>query len=74
MHQTTVLATGEITQSDSLKVELVRPSDTPAVIMIRWPTMPTVTDPRQFSAVASAAMRILANAVTKLAGIRAFGL
>jgi len=45
----------------------------PAVIVIRWPGQPTISDPRQFSATASAAMRILANAVTRLAGMRASG-
>jgi hypothetical protein len=32
---------------------------------------PTSTDPHEFTAVANAAMRIMANAVTKLAAIRA---
>jgi hypothetical protein len=73
MGQITVLASGEINQSDNLKVELVRPSDMPAVIVIRWPGQPTISDPGQLSATASAAMRILANAVTRLAGMRASG-
>jgi hypothetical protein len=32
---------------------------------------PTSTDPRKFTAVANAAMRVMANAVPKLAAIRA---
>ena len=71
MGQATVLASGEINQSDVLEVELVRPLDMPAVIVIRWPGQPTISDPKTFPATASAAMRILANAVTRLAGMRA---
>ena len=73
MGQATVLASGEINQSDVLEVKLVRPSDMPAVIVIRWPGQPTISDPTTFPATASAAMRILANAVTRLAGMRASG-
>jgi len=74
MSKTIELASGQITRTDALTIELVKPTDMPAVIMIRWPVQPTISDPRQFSATASAAMRILANAVTRLAGMRASGL
>ena len=43
----------------------------PAVVMIRWPQQPTITDPRKFTEIASAAMRILAHAVTRLNQIKA---
>ena len=65
------LASGKITRTDSLTVELVKPIDMPAVVMIRWPRQPSIADPRQFTATANAAMRILATATTKLAAIRA---
>jgi hypothetical protein len=66
-----VLASGQLSCTDSLSVELIRPSDLPAVIMIRWPGQPTITDPRKFGEAASAAMRVLASATTKLAALRA---
>jgi hypothetical protein len=65
------LASGQITPADRLTVELVKPTDMPAIVRIRWPQMPSITNPRQFTAVANAAMRILATATTKLAAIRA---
>ena len=70
MSQTTVLAAGEITQSDSLSVELVQPSETPPVILLRWPTQPTITDPYRFPAVINRVMSVLAAAAGKLATIR----
>jgi len=43
----------------------------PPAVLIRWPQMRSITDPRKFTAVANAAMRVLAQAVTKLASIKA---
>ena len=39
-----VLATGQITRSDQLVIELVRAIEAPAIILIGWPSAPTVTD------------------------------
>jgi hypothetical protein len=39
--------------------------------MIRWPQAPTITTPARYNDVASAAMRLLAEASTMLARIRA---
>ena len=73
MSNITPLASGQVTAADTLTIELVKPLDMPAVVIIRWPAQPSITDPRTFSPTASAAMRILATAVTQLAAIRAAG-
>ena len=66
-----VLAEGSISPSDRLVVELVTPPDAPQMILVRWPTQPTVVQPRRFGDVASAAMRILASASTELSRTKA---
>jgi hypothetical protein len=67
-----LLATGTITPTgDSLEVELVQPADSPSVIMIRWPAAPTITTPARYNDAATTAMRLLADASTTLARIRA---
>jgi hypothetical protein len=64
------LASGQVAPADTLTIELVKPSDMPAVVIIRWPARPTVSDPRRFAEAASATMRILATAMTRLTQIR----
>jgi hypothetical protein len=56
---------------DRITVELLQPADLPAIVRIAWPPQPTVCDPGRFADVAAAAMKVLASAVTQLAGIRA---
>jgi hypothetical protein len=68
--QTTQLASGKITNTDTLTVELVEPPDLPPTILIRWPRKPSITTPARYDTVASDAMRTLANAVIKLAAIK----
>jgi hypothetical protein len=70
MVRSRVLASGQI-NSDMITVELVEPIDTPAVVVIRWPQAPSVTDSRKFSTVANAVARIMAAAAVRLAQIRA---
>lgn len=55
----------------TIEVLLVQPSDSPTVIMIRWPDAPTITATARYNEVASAAMRLLAEASTTLARIKA---
>jgi hypothetical protein len=62
-----------IARADTLTIELVKPADMPAVVMIHWPMQPTVTPPTAFTATVNAAMRIMATAVTQPAGMRARG-
>ncbi len=71
-HPTTPLASGAINQSgDTIEIVLVQPADNPSVIMIRWPDAPTITTPGRYLEVASTAMRLLAEASTTLARIKA---
>jgi hypothetical protein len=58
----TTLASGQITPSDALAVELVETDETPSAVIIRWPlkasvcqvaTQPTVTDPAKLRRVLS---------------------
>jgi hypothetical protein len=72
MSKTTTLASGQITTTDALRVELREPDEFPASILITWPQAPSVIDPRRFRATANAVARLMATAITKLAQIRAF--
>ena len=71
MSKTTTLASGQITPADALLVELRESDDFPTTIMITWPQVPSVIDPRRFSATANAVARLMATAITKLAQIQA---
>jgi hypothetical protein len=46
------LATGQITVTDTPLVERREPEDFPASILITWPQMPSMIDPRRFGATA----------------------
>jgi hypothetical protein len=71
-HPTTPLASGPINQSgDTIEVVLIQPADHPSEIIIRWPDAPTITTPSRYNEVASTAMRLLAEAFTTLARIKA---
>jgi hypothetical protein len=67
------LASGPINGADTITItiELIHPDSMPAVIRIVWPTAPTITTPARYNEVASTAMRLLAEASTTLAGIKA---
>jgi hypothetical protein len=71
-HPTTPLAGGPINASgDTIEVVLVQPANNPSVIMVRWPIAPTITTPARYNEVASTAMRLLAEASTMLARLKA---
>jgi hypothetical protein len=70
MSQVTELASGAITATDTITVELIEADETPAVVIIRWPDKPTVLHPRRFASAADAAARVFAAAVVRLAHIR----
>ena len=63
-----VLASGPITNSDQLVIELVTPPDAPPVIRIRWPGLgsPSVCALTRFPAAALAAVAVLDNAMQEL--------
>jgi hypothetical protein len=69
--KSTILSSGPINGADTLPIELVQPDRMPAVVRIVWPTAATITKPAHYLEVASAAMRLLAEASTTLARIRA---
>jgi hypothetical protein len=72
MSQVTHLASGALNRSgDTITVELHQPDSMPAVVRIVWPTAPTITTPARYLEVASTAMRLLAEASTTLARIKA---
>jgi hypothetical protein len=71
MVRSRVLASGQINGSDMISVELVQPTDAPAVVIVKWPQAPTVADPRRFSSVANAIMHIMASAAVRLTALRA---
>ena len=66
-----VLASGPITNTDDLVVELVLPPDAPATILIRWPghAIPSVCPPTRFPAAALAAIAVLDDAMQHLTRI-----
>jgi hypothetical protein len=66
----TVLSTGRINGADSITIELIEANETPAVVIIRWPSKPSVFHPRLFPAAADTAARTFAAAVVKLAQIK----
>ena len=72
MSKTTTLASGQITPTDALLVQLREPEEFPASILITWPQAGSVIDPRRFGATANAVARLMATAITTLANIRAF--
>ena len=63
-----VLASGPITNSDQLVVELMTPPDAPAAVLIRWPGLgaPSVCAPTRFPATAVAAIAVLDHAIQEL--------
>ena len=72
MSKRTSLAAGTVHNSDRLDIELIEsPYGRPPRVAILWPTQPTTCEPTQLDAVVAAAMRVLANSVVTLAGIRA---
>jgi hypothetical protein len=70
MSTVTVLASSQIDGADALTVELIEADDTPAVVIVRWPSKPSVLHPRRFPAAADVAARTFAAAVVRLAQIR----
>jgi hypothetical protein len=69
MSQITQLASGAITATDIITIELVEADETPAVVIVRWPVKPTILHPRRFPSGAETVARIFA-AVVALAQVR----
>ena len=60
-----LLASGRITATDELVIELVGPPDSPPALLVRWPGQgaPTVCQPARFPAAALAIIRIVDDAL-----------
>jgi hypothetical protein len=48
MSKVTELASGQLTATETLTVELIEANETPAVIIVRWPSKATVFIPAAF--------------------------
>jgi hypothetical protein len=67
------LASGLITNSDVLRVDLIQSSDHPPVVEIAWPRLTSV-EPERLQETAARAMNVLSAAVVELAARRRKGL
>jgi hypothetical protein len=70
MSKITELATGQLTPTEAITVELIEADETPAVIIVRWPAKPTVIHPHRFPTAADVSARTFAAAVVRLAAIK----
>ena len=64
MAKPTTLATGQLNKSDQLEVELHRPADLPAFVLVKWPAAPSVASLDNFDNLVAAVYRVLAEART----------
>ena len=67
------LAAGQITPSgETIRIELIRPADNPPAVLITWPAASGVTnaDQRGLANIATAVVRVMAEAQARLAKIR----
>jgi hypothetical protein len=69
-----LLAEGQITAADRLRVELLEPLESPPVVLLHWPPEASITDPTRLPVTANAIMQIMAAAIARLAAIRPPGL
>ena len=70
MSKITELATGQLTPTSEIRIELVQTDETPTVVIIHWPDKSTVLHPRRFGSAADLAARVFAAAVVRLAQMR----
>ena len=63
------LASGQITEAETITIELIEADDTAAVV-VKWPDRPTVCTPSGYEQLLATATRLLANAALELAVIR----
>jgi hypothetical protein len=71
VNQRTELASGEIVNGTTLSVWLVQPADKPESAVVIWPQRPTAVSPSHYSELAATVCRLVANASTELAAIKA---
>jgi hypothetical protein len=51
-------------------VELIEANETPAVVIVKWPSKATVVHPHRFPDLAAMIVRLFAEAATRLAAIK----
>ena len=70
-----VLASGQITRGDTLRVELHQPTDTPSFVRLIWPGAPSVVaaHPKVLANVTGSLVHVLAQAQVELAKISTGG-
>jgi hypothetical protein len=71
VNQRTELASGEILNGTILSVWLVQAADQRESVVVMWPQRPTLVSPRHYSELAATVCRLVANASTELAAIKA---
>jgi hypothetical protein len=71
VNQRTELASGEILNGTILSIWLVQPGDKPEFVVVMWPQRPTAVSSRHYSDLAATVCRLMANASTELAAIKA---
>ena len=70
MSKVTELASGQLTSTETITVELIEADEAHAVVIVRWPNKATVIHPHRFGSAADNAARTFAAAVVKLAQIK----
>jgi hypothetical protein len=71
VNQRTELASGQILNGTILSIWLVQPVDKPESVVVMWPQRLTTVSPRHYSELAATVCRLVANASTELAAIKA---
>ena len=71
MAKITLLAECTISAFSIVRIELVEADQSPAAVIVRWPSKPSVVTTRRFPETAAALTRAFAAASTELAHIKA---
>jgi hypothetical protein len=71
MTNRTQLASGEMVSGNILSIWLVQPVEKPESVVVMGPQRPTPVSPRHYSELAATVCRLVANASTELAAIKA---
>ena len=70
MHNRTDLASGQVTNTDRIIIELIQPPDSPAFITIAWPVKASVATVDAFPTTAAKAASLCAHASIRLGQLR----
>ena len=70
MSKVTTLAESQLTVVGTITIELIEADETPAVVIVRWPSKSTVIHPHRFPSAADNAARTFAAAAVRLAQLK----